>query len=139
LSVLVNYDLLRECKREGKKTKAQKIVYRTFDIIKEKTKKDPLEIFERALEKVRPLWEVRPQRVGGATYQVPREVKEKRGISLAMKWIIEAARAKKGKPMEEKLAQELIDSIQEKSEAFRKKIQMHKMAEANKAFAHLAK
>jgi len=125
--------------RRGKKTIAQKIVYGAFEIIKKQTKKDPLEVFEKALENAAPEVEVRPQRVGGATYQIPREVKAHRRISLAMRWIIEAARNKKGKPMKEKLAQELILASQGEGDAVRKKINVHKMAEANKAFAYLAK
>ena len=125
--------------RDGKKTIAQKIVYGAFEIIKKQTKKDPIEVFEKALENVGPLVEVRPQRIGGATYQVPREVKGKRRQSLAMRWIIEAAKSKKGKPMKEKLAQELILASQNEGDAVRKKINIHRMAEANKAFAYLAK
>ena len=124
---------------KGKKTKAQKIVYRAFEIIKNQTKKDPLEIFEKALENVGPQVEVRPQRIGGATYQIPREVKGKRRESLAMRWIIAAARNKKGKPMEEKLAQELILAAKNEGEAVRKRISVHRMAEANRAFAYLAR
>jgi len=117
--------------RKGKKTKAQKIVYGAFDIIKNQTKKEPLEIFEKALKNVAPSVEVRPQRIGGATYQVPREVKGKRGQSLAMRWIIEAAEKKKGRPMREKLAQELILAAKNEGEAIKKKINVHRMAEAN--------
>jgi small subunit ribosomal protein S7 len=130
---------INQVMREGKKTKAQKIVYGAFEIIKNQTKKDPLEIFEKALENVGPWVEVRPQRIGGATYQVPREVKGKRKISLAMRWIIEAARVKKGKPMKEKLAQELILAAKNEGEAVRKRINVHRMAEANRAFAYLAR
>lgn len=125
--------------RKGKKTIAQKIVYGAFDIVKEKTKKEPGEVFKTAIKNVSPLLEVRPMRIGGATYQVPREVKGDRRISLAMRWIIQAARAKKGKPMKEKLAQEIIDAFNETGEAVRKKINTHKMAEANRAFAHFAR
>jgi len=125
--------------RNGKKTVAEKIVYGAFDIIKEKTKKDPVEVFEKALQTVAPSIEVRPRRIGGATYQVPIEVKPKRARSLAMRWIIQIAKSKKGKPMKEKLAEELILAHKGEGEAVRRKINVHKMAEANKAFAYLAK
>ena len=125
--------------RKGKKSLAQKIVYRAFEIIKKETKKEPLEVFDEALKNAAPLIEVKPQRIGGATYQVPKEVKGKRKLYLAMRWMINAARAKKGKPMEKKLAQEIILASKNEGEAVRKKINLHKMAEANKAFAHLAR
>ncbi len=124
--------------RKGKKEIARKIVYGAFEKIKEKTKKDPLEIFEKALENVGPLLEVRARRIGGATYQVPVEVKGERRISLAMRWILEAARSKKGKPMKEKLAEELILAANNQGTAVKKKETVHKMAEANRAFAHFA-
>jgi len=130
---------INQVMREGKKTLARKIVYQAFERIKEQTKKEPLEIFKRALENVGPFFEVRPQRIGGATYQVPREVKEKRRLSLAMKWMIEVAKSKKGKPMQEKLAQEIILAAKNEGEAVRKRINAHRMAEANKAFAYLAR
>jgi small subunit ribosomal protein S7 len=122
--------------KRGKKEKARKIVYQAFEIIKEKTKKEPLEVFQKALENVRPLVEVTPRRIGGATYQVPKEVPIERGQFLAMKWILEAARSKKGRPMREKLAEELINASQNIGAAVKKKEDTHKMAEANKAFAH---
>ncbi|MCD6528348.1 30S ribosomal protein S7 [bacterium] len=124
--------------RRGKKSVARKIVYNAFDIIREKTKKEPLEIFERALKNVSPLLEVRPRRVGGATYQVPVEVKGERRITLAMRWIIQSAKNKKGKPMKEKLANELIMAANNEGAAVKKKIDTHRMAEANRAFAHFA-
>lgn len=130
---------INQVMRKGKTALARKIVYGAFDIIKNQTKKDSLEVFNQALKNSAPLLEVRPQRIGGATYQVPREVKGKRRLSLAMRWIIEAARARKGKPMAQSLAQELIQASQEKGEAVRKKINVHRMAEANKAFAYLAR
>ena len=122
----------------GKKTVARKIVYRTLDIIKEKTKKEPLEIFEKALENASPLLEVKPKRVGGATYQVPREVRGDRRLALATRWILTAARSKKGKPMAEKLAEELISAANNEGSAIKKKEDTHRMAEANRAFAHFA-
>jgi len=122
---------------QGKKNIARKIVYSCFDIIKEKTKEEPLSVFERAIAEATPSVEVRPKRVGGATYQVPMEVPSKRGLSLAMRWIIAAAYAKKGKPMRQKLAEEIIATSKGEGEVIKKKINVHKMAEANKAFAHL--
>ena len=123
----------------GKKTTAQKIVYSAFDIIKEKTKKEPLEIFKAAIENASPILEVKPKRIGGATYQVPMEVRGERKLALATKWILDGARSKKGKPMAEKLAQELIDCINNQGNAIKKKADTHRMAEANKAFAHFAR
>ncbi len=129
---------INQTMKNGKKSVAQKIVYKSFDIIKEKTKKEPLEVFEKALDNVGPRIEVRPRRIGGATYQVPVEVNGNRRISLAMKWILDAARNRKGKAMEEKLAEELIEAFDNKGTAVRKKETTHKMAEANRAFAHFA-
>ena len=122
----------------GKKTVARKVLYQAFDIIKDKTKKDPVEVFEKALDNAGPQLEVKSKRVGGATYQVPREVKGERKITLATRWIIQAARAKKGKPMGEKLAQEFMDAASNTGTAVKKKENTHKMAEANRAFAHFA-
>ncbi len=123
---------------DGKKTIAQKIVYGAFDIIKEQTKKDPLEIFRLAIQNVSPVLEVKPKRVGGATYQVPMEVKGNRKLSLAMKWMINSAQAKKGKAMKFKLAEELIEASENKGNSVKKRETAHKMAEANRAFAHFA-
>lgn len=131
--------MINKIMERGKKTTAQRIVYQAFEQIKKETKGDPLKVFEKALFQVAPKLEVRPQRVGGATYQVPREVKEKRSISLAMRWLIQVSKAKKGKPMKDKLASELILASKGEGEAVKKKINMHKMAQANKAFAYLAK
>ena len=124
--------------RKGKKTIARKIVYGAFDIMKEKTKKDPLEIFETALENVSPRIEVKSKRVGGATYQVPIEVKGNRKMALAMRWILLGAKSKKGKAMKEKLAAELMDAANNTGWAIKKKSDTHRMAEANRAFAHFA-
>lgn len=124
--------------RRGKKTVAQKIVYGAFDIIKGKTKKDPLEVFEQALQNAGPLLEVKSRRIGGANYQVPVEVKGDRKITLAMRWLIQGAKQKKGRPMKEKLAQELIDAANNQGWAVKKKQDTHRMAEANRAFAHFA-
>ncbi len=131
--------LINQVMKRGKKNTARKIVYGAFDIIKQQTKQEPLDIFEKALQQAAPQVEVRPQRVGGATYQVPREVKEKRAMSLAFRWILGAARAKKGQPMHIKLAQELIQAAKGEGEAIKKKINVHKMADANRAFAYLAR
>ena len=120
----------------GRKTIAQKIVYSAFEIIKEKTKKEPLEIFKLAIENASPLLEVKPKRIGGATYQVPMEVREERKLALATKWILDGARSKKGKPMAEKLSEELILASKNEGSAMKKKADVHRMAEANKAFAH---
>lgn len=125
--------------KKGKKTISQKIVYNAFEIIKQKTQKEPLEIFKQAIENVSPVLEVKPKRIGGATYQVPVEVRGERRIALAMRWLLEGARAKKGKPMAEKLSQELIDAANNEGSAIKKKNDTHRMAEANKAFAHFAR
>ena len=130
----VNY-----CMQGGKKTTARKIVYESLDLIKEKTKNpNPLELFEVALKNTGPTMEVRSRRVGGANYQIPREVRPECRQFLSMKWIIDAARAKKGKAMAEKLAEEIIAASNNEGDAVRKRENTHKMAEANKAFAHFA-
>lgn len=129
---------INQVMRRGKKIAARKVVYLAFDIIKEKTKKDPIEVFEQALKNTSPLLEVKSKRVGGATYQVPVEVKGERKLALAFRWIIRAARSKKGKPMAEKLAAELQDAANNTGVAIKKKTDTHKMAEANRAFAHFA-
>ena len=125
--------------KKGKKTIAQKIVYSAFNIIKEKTQKEPLEIFKQAIENASPILEVKPKRIGGATYQVPMEVRGERKLALAIKWLLDGARNKKGKPMAEKLSQELIDCANNQGNAIKKKNDTHRMAEANKAFAHFAR
>ncbi len=123
----------------GKKETATKIVYKTFDAIKEMAAtENPIEIFETALKNAAPQVEVRSRRVGGANYQVPREVRAERRSFLSMNWIIDAARAKKGKAIHLKLADEIIAASKNEGEAVRKKENTHKMAEANKAFAHFA-
>ncbi len=129
---------INQVMRRGKKTIAQKIVYGSFAIIKEKTKKEPLEIFDLALSNVKPLLEVKPKRIGGATYQVPRQVSLEKGETLAIRWIIRAAKFKKGKSMKEKLAGELIEAANNTGVAVKKKEDTHRMAEANRAFAHFA-
>jgi len=122
---------------EGKKSIAEKIVYGAFDIAKERVNEpDVLKIFNKALENTRPRLEVKPRRVGGATYQVPIEVRQQRGISIALRWIRDFARLKKGKSMKEKLAEEIIAAYKGEGAAIKKRDDTHKMAEANKAFAH---
>jgi small subunit ribosomal protein S7 len=120
----------------GKKSTAEAILYGSFDIVTAKTKEDSLGIFKRALENTRPTVEVRSRRVGGATYQVPVEVRPQRRLSLSMRWLIEAARSRSEKSMEEKLAAELIDAANNRGTAIKKKEDTHRMAEANRAFAH---
>jgi len=124
---------------EGKKNTARKIVYTAFDLIKEKAKvESPMEIFDTALKNTGPTMEVRSRRVGGANYQVPVEVRPDRRTYLSMKWIIGSAKAKKGKPMAEKLSEEIILASKNEGDAVKKRENVHKMAEANKAFAHFA-
>ena len=125
--------------RKGKKAIARKIVYQALSKIKEEEKKEPLEVFETALRNASPIVEVKPKRIGGATYQVPIEVKGDRKLTLAMRWIIKAAKSRKGKPMGEKLAEELIQASQNKGTAIKKREDTHRMAEANRAFAHFAR
>jgi small subunit ribosomal protein S7 len=122
----------------GKKTIARKNVYGAFDIIKEKTKQEPLDVFDTAIKNASPLLEVKPKRIGGATYQVPREVRGDRKLTLAIRWIIQATESKKGQPFREKLAEEIINAAKNEGFAIRKKDDTHRMAEANRAFAHFA-
>lgn len=124
--------------KEGKKSVAEKVIYQCFNNI-EKTNKEPLAVFEKAIENASPVLEVVSKRVGGANYQVPREVRPERRFFLSSHWIINAARAKKGKPMAEKLAEELILASKNEGAAIKKKIDTHRMAEANRAFAHFAR
>ena len=125
--------------RRGKKSVAQSIVYGAFDVIAEKTKKEPMETFELAIKNVGPTLEVKGRRIGGANYQIPIQVKTERRFLLACRWIIEAARERKGKPMMEKLAQELLDASKKEGNAMKKRDTVQKMAEANRAFAHFAR
>ncbi len=133
LAKLINYVMT-----SGKKETSRKVVYGAFDIIKEKTKGDPLQVFEDALKNASPLMEVRSRRIGGANYQVPREVRPERRQSLAIRWIVTAARSGKGKPMAERLADELMNAAKGEGVAVKKRDDTHKMAESNKAFAHFA-
>ena len=121
---------------DGKKATCVRIIYDAMDILKSKTDKEPLEVFLKALDNVKPMVEVKSRRVGGATYQVPIEIRESRREALAMRWIISAARAKSGHGMGECLANELLDAFNNTGTAYKKKEDTHKMAEANKAFAH---
>ncbi|PIQ68670.1 MAG: 30S ribosomal protein S7 [Candidatus Taylorbacteria bacterium CG11_big_fil_rev_8_21_14_0_20_46_11] len=131
---LINY-----CMEDGKKEAARKIVFGAFDVIKKQEKtENPLEVFDNALKNITPLMEVRSRRVGGANYQVPVEVRPERRTSLAFRWVIDAARKKKGRPMHVKLAEELILASKNEGDAVKKRENVHKMAEANKAFAHFA-
>ena len=134
LSRFINYIM-----EDGKKSVATRIVYDTLEIIKEKTKEDPLEVFEAAFNKVAPILEVKSKRVGGATYQVPIEVRGDRRTQLAFRWMIGSAQSKKGKPMSQKLAEEILDIKNGTGNAMKKREDVQKMAEANRAFAHFAR
>jgi small subunit ribosomal protein S7 len=134
VSKFINYIM-----EQGKKTVAQKIVYDAFEFIKEKMKTEPRQIFDTAVKNVSPLVEIKGRRVGGANYQVPVEVFEPRRTTLALRWLITAARSKKGKPMHMKIGEELMDAYNKQGAAFKKREDTHRMAEANKAFAHFAR
>ena len=121
---------------DGKKATSEKIIYDALEKIKNKTKDDPIKIFNEAINNIRPNLEVRSRRVGGATYQVPNEVKADRAQALAIRWLVEAARKRSGKSMQDKLYQEFLDAFDNKGGAVKKREDVHKMAEANKAFAH---
>ena len=131
--------LISQVLKKGKKFTAQKIVYDCFDIIKEKTKKDPIDVYDEAVRNVAPTLEVKAKRIGGANYQVPVPVMGDRRLTLALRWLLIAARAKKGKSMAERLASEIIDASNKLGSAVKKREDVHKMAEANKAFAHFAR
>ncbi|MBI4092631.1 MAG: 30S ribosomal protein S7 [Candidatus Kerfeldbacteria bacterium] len=124
--------------RRGKKSVAQAIVYDSFDIMKQKTGQDPLTVFDSAMKNVAPILEVKSRRIGGANYQIPVEVRGERRVALAMRWIIDAAKSKKGKAMREKLSTELMEASVNQGEAVKKRADVHRMAEANRAFAHFA-
>jgi len=128
--------LINNIMLDGKKTVAESIVYGAFDIIKEKQEKDPLEVFELALNNIMPVLEVKARRVGGATYQVPLEIRPERRQTLGLRWLVTYTRARNEKRMAEKLAGEIIDALNNQGNAFKKKEDTHKMAEANRAFAH---
>ena len=122
--------------KHGKKSTAQRLVYDSFKIIEDRTKKNPLEVFEQAMHNVTPRLEVKPRRVGGATYQVPMEVTPRRQSSLAIRWMLQAARSRGGRSMEAKLAAEFMDAANKQGAAVKRKDDTHRMAEANRAFAH---
>lgn len=122
--------------KDGKRNTAQHICYGAFDIIREKTGRDPMEVFEEAINNIMPVLEVKPRRVGGATYQVPVEVRPERRISLTMRWLVNFARQRNERTMEQKLANEIMDAVNNTGGSVRRKEEMHRMAEANRAFAH---
>ncbi len=134
IAKIINYIM-----QNGKKNTAEKIVYEAFEIIKQKTKQDPRHIFNKAIKKVSPLVEVRGKRVGGANYQVPYQVRGERRYYLGCKWLIDAAKDKKGKSMTERLANEILEASQGEGAAVKKRENVHKMAESNKAFAHFSR
>ena len=122
--------------KNGKKKVAADLVYGAFDIMAEKTGKDPVELFEQAMQNASPRMEVRPRRIGGATYQIPMEVPAHRQFTLATRWILEAARARKGQPFDQCLADELLNAVNNDGAAIRKREEAHRMAKANRAFSH---
>ena len=128
--------MINKIMKNGKKGVAERIVYKALDDVGERTKEDPRQVFEKAMRNVMPVLEVRPRRVGGATYQIPLEVRPARQMSLAMRWLLGAARGRAGRPMSERLAAELNDAYREQGSAVKKRDDTHKMAEANKAFVH---
>ena len=128
--------MINKIMKNGKKGVAERIVYKALDDVGERTKEDPRQVFEKAMRNIMPVLEVRPRRVGGATYQIPLEVRPARQMSLAMRWLLGAARGRAGRPMAERLSAELIDAYREQGSAIKKRDDTHKMAEANKAFVH---
>lgn len=134
IAKFVNYIM-----QDGKKSVAEKIVYRCFDIIKEETKQDPRHIFSKALKQVSPLLEVRGRRIGGANYQIPYQVRGDRRFVLGCRWLIAAAKLKKGKPLAERIASEILDAAKGEGAAVKKRMDVHRMAESNRAFAHFAR
>jgi len=128
--------MINKVMKNGKKSVAERIVYGALDQVGERTKEDPRTVFEQAMRNVMPVLEVRPRRVGGATYQIPLEVRPARQMSLAMRWILGSARGRAGRPMAERLAVEIIDAYRQQGSAIKKREDTHKMAESNKAFVH---
>lgn len=128
--------LINKIMWDGRKGKAEKVVYDAFDLLKAKKNEEPLELFKKALENVKPQMEVRSRRVGGANYQVPVEVRFSRKLSLGLKWLVAAARNRKEKSMQERLAGEIFEALENRGSAVKKREDIHKMAEANRAFAH---
>jgi small subunit ribosomal protein S7 len=121
---------------EGRKSLAERIVYAAFDKIEEREKRDPIEVFEQAVQNATPVVETKPRRVGGATYQVPVDIRAERRMALALRWILQSARGRRGRTMADKLADELTDAAKNEGVAIKKKTDTHRMAEANRAFAH---
>ena len=128
--------MINRLMKRGKKSVAIRIIYQAFDIIEDRTKRDPVEVFEQAIKNATPVLEVKPRRVGGATYQVPVEVRPARRLSLAMRWLLAAARSRPGKTMAERLAAELMDASKNTGATIKRREETHRMAEANRAFAH---
>ncbi len=133
---LIVSKLINIIMESGKKSLAERIVYGSFDILKEKTGKEPLEVFKQCVDNVRPILETKSRRVGGATYQVPVSVRPDRGMTLALRWMKTFAHGRKGKPMEVKLAEEILDGFNKTGSTMKKREDVHKMAESNRAFAH---
>ena len=134
LGKFINYVM-----KDGKKSTAMRVVYDAFAVVEEKAKQDPLVVFDLAIKNLSPLVEIKSKRIGGATYQVPHEVRGERKLALAMRWLLIVSRAKKGAPMSKRLAEELILASKNEGSAMKKKMDTHRMAEANKAFAHFAR
>jgi small subunit ribosomal protein S7 len=130
--------IINQIMLDGAKTKAQRIFYDALDLVAQRVQAEPVEIFTKAIDNIKPHLEVRSKRVGGATYQVPREVSRRRQQSLAIRWLVDAARSKRGKPMAKRLAEELFDAFNNQGAAVTKKENVHKMAEANSAYSHFA-
>ena len=128
--------MINRIMKSGKKSLAERIMYKALDQVEQRTNEDPRQVFEQAVRRVMPMLEVKPRRVGGATYQIPLEVRPARQLSLAMRWILGAARARQGRPMPERLAAEIIDAYRETGAAIKRRDDTHRMAEANKAFVH---
>jgi small subunit ribosomal protein S7 len=128
--------MINKIMKKGKRSVAERIMYQALEAAAERTKEDPVQVFETAVRNVMPTLEVRPRRVGGATYQIPLEVRPSRRLSLAMRWILGAARARQGRPMAERLATELVEAFREQGTAIKRRDDTHRMAEANKAFVH---
>jgi len=128
--------IINKIMKNGKKSLAERIMYEAMDLVAQRTKENPQQVVEQAIRNVMPVLEVRPRRVGGATYQIPLEVRPRRQISLAIRWILAAARARRGRPMAERLAVEFIDAYREQGAAIKRRDDTHRMAEANRAFVH---
>ena len=128
--------MINKLMQRGKKSTAERIIYDALEMAAQRTKENPVQVFETAIRNVMPTLEVRPRRVGGATYQIPLEVRPSRQLSLSMRWILGAARARQGRPMAERLATEIVDAYREQGTAIKRRDDTHRMAEANKAFVH---